>query len=57
MLRLPGIAPDLVHTARPNFSMIALMYSESRVAELHPLVLFIPTLTSTFRAPRGLLQT
>jgi len=57
MLRLPGIAPDLVHTARPNFSMIALMYSESRVAKLHPLILFIPTPTSTFRVPRGLLQT
>jgi len=36
--------------------MFAVMYSESRVAKLHPLILFIPTPTSTFRVPRGLLQ-
>jgi len=38
MLGLLGIAPDLIHTAQPNFSMPTLMYSESRVGKSHPLI-------------------
>jgi len=56
MLKLLRIALHLVHIAQPHFLMFAVMYSESRVAKLHPLILFIPTPTSTFRVPRGLLQ-
>jgi len=37
--------------------MFALMYSESRVAKLYPLILFIPTSMSTLRVPRSLSRT
>jgi len=57
MLRLLGIALDLVHTVRSKFAIFALMYSERQVAKLRPLILVILTPTSTFRVQRGLFQT
>lgn len=43
--------------SKPYSSMFALMYSESRVAKLYPLILFIPTSMSTLRIPRSLSRT